>query len=101
MKIATYNIWDSNIGMPIRFRQLIDEIIGIKADIVCLQEVSDVEKHHCFSTLCGYDYSHWQTQTGLSILSRYPIDKTADFEYGTSAHIQFARKTLLVINVHL
>ena len=101
MKIATYNIWDSDMGMPIRFRQLIDEITGIKADIICLQEVSDGEKHHSFSKLCGYDHSHWQSQTGLSILSRYPIDKTADFEYGTSAYIQLESKTLLVINVHL
>lgn len=101
MKIATYNIWDSDMGMLIRFRQLTDEINRMKADIICLQEVSDVEKHHSFSKLCGYDYSHWQPQTGLSILSRYPIDKTDDFEYGTSAHIQLESKTLLVINVHL
>ena len=101
MKIATYNIWDSDMGMPIRFRQLTDEINSIKADIICLQEVSDSEKHHSFSKLCRYDYSHWQTQTGLSILSRYPIDKTDDFEYSTSAHIQLGNKTLLVINVHL
>ena len=101
MKIATYNIWDSDMGMPMRFRQLTKEIIGIKADIICLQEVSDSEKHYSFSKHCGYDYSHWQAQTGLSILSRYPIDKTADFEYGTSAYIQLESKTLLVINVHL
>ena len=101
MRIATYNIWDSETGMPMRFRQLIDEIIRIKADIICLQEVSDHEKHNVFSSLCGYNYSYWQAQTGLSILSRYPIEKTADFEYGTSAYIQFESKTLLVINVHL
>lgn len=101
MKIATYNIWDSDMGMPMRFHQLIDEISRMKADITCLQEVSDDEKHHSFSKLCGYDYSHWQAQTGLSILSRYPIDKTDDFEYGTSACIQLENKSLLVINVHL
>lgn len=101
MKIATYNIWDSDKGMPIRSRQLIDEISGIKADIICLQEVSDDKKHHSFSKLCGYDYSHWQAQTGLSILSRYSIDRSDDFEYGTSACIQLEDKTLLVINVHL
>ena len=101
MKIATYNIWDSDMGMPLRFRQLIAEIIRIKADIICLQEVSDREKHDSLSKACRYDYSHWQTQTGLSILSRYPIDKTADFEYGTYARIQLESRTLLVINVHL
>lgn len=101
MKIATYNIWDSDMGMPIRFRQLTDEISRTNADIICLQEVSDVEKHYSFAKLCGYDHSHWQSETGLSILSRYPIDRTDDFEYGTSAHIQLESKTLLVINVHL
>ena len=101
MKIATYNIWDSDMGMPIRFRQLTDEISKTKADIICLQEVSDAEKHHSLLKLCGYDHSHWQSQTGLSILSRYPIDKADDLEYGTSAQIQLESKTLLVINVHL
>lgn len=101
MKIATYNIWDSDMGMPLRFCQLTNEIIGIEADIICLQEVSDRQKHYNFSKLCGYDYSHYHAQTGLSILSRYHIDKIADFEYATSAYIQLESKTLLVINVHL
>ena len=101
MKIATYNIWNSDTGMPMRFRQLIDEISEIKADIICLQEVSDCEKHDSFSKLCKYDYSHWQAETELSILSKYPIDKTVDFEYATSACIQLEGKRLLVINVHL
>jgi len=101
MKIATYNIWDSDMGMPIRFRCLIDQVNRMNADIICLQEVSDIEKHHSFSKLCRYDYSHWQTQAGLSILSKYPIDKTDDFEYGTSAYIQLENKTLLIINIHL
>lgn len=101
MRIATYNIWNSDTGMPIRFSQLIGEIIEVRADIICLQEVSDHEKHNTFSSLCGYDYSYWQAQTGLSILSRYPIDRSADFEYCTSAYIQLEGKTLLVVNVHL
>lgn len=100
MKIATYNIWDSEIGMPVRLRQLADELSKIKADIVCLQEVSD-EKNHSFSNLCGYDYAHWQSQTGLSILSRYPTDKIEHSEYSMSAYIQLENKTLHVTNVHL
>lgn len=101
VKIATYNIWDSDMGMPARLGHLVDEVIGAKADVVCLQEVSSREKHDHFSKLCGYSGAHWQAQTGLSILSRYPIHQTADFEYGTSAHIQAEGKTLLVVNVHL
>lgn len=101
MKIATYNIWDSDAGMPLRFGQIIDEVYGINADIVCLQEVSDREKCDRLSKYCKYDNSHWQAQTGLLILSRYPIEKTFDFEYGTSACIQSESKILLIINVHL
>ena len=37
MRIATYNIWNSDAGMPMRFRQLIDEIVGADTDILCLQ----------------------------------------------------------------
>lgn len=87
MRIATYNIWNSDVGMPMRFQQLIGEITEAGADILCLQEVADSEKHNAFSSLCGYDYSCWQAQTGLSILSRYSIDKSTDFEYATSAYI--------------
>lgn len=101
MKVATYNIWDSNAGMPMRFQQLIREIAGIKADIICLQEVANREKHDRLSELCEYAYSHWQAQTGLSILSRYPMDKVFDFEYGTSACISIEGKTFLIVNVHL
>ena len=101
MIIATYNVWDSDAGMPVRSRHLIDEIIEIKADIICLQEIPERTKHDSISLLCGYDDSYWQAQTGLSILSRYPIEKTVDLQYGTSAYIQFESKTLLVVNVHL
>lgn len=55
MKIATYNVWDSDTGMPVRFHKPTEEIIGITADINCLQEVPDVEKHHSFSTICRYE----------------------------------------------
>ena len=40
MKIATYNIWNSNKGFPKRLQQMIDEINRIDADIICLQEVN-------------------------------------------------------------
>ena len=101
MRVATYNIWDSDAGMPMRFQYLIDEITAIKSDIICLQEVSTHEKHDRLSGLCEYAYSHWQVQTGLSILSKYPIDKVFDFEYGTSAYISLESKTFLIVNVHL
>lgn len=101
MKIATYNIWDDEAGMPIRFQQLIFEINGINADIICLQEVADREKSDMIKYSCGYAYSHWQAKAGVSILSKYPIERVFDFEYGTSACVQFTSKRLHIINVHL
>lgn len=40
MKIATYNIWNSESGMPYRIKYIVNEIKLINADVVCLQEVS-------------------------------------------------------------
>ena len=45
MKIASYNIWDSEAGMPERFSQITDEIINTGSDIVCLQEVAERAAH--------------------------------------------------------
>jgi len=39
MKIATYNIWDSEAGMPYREDQIINEINTLDSDIIVLQEV--------------------------------------------------------------
>lgn len=84
-----------------RFGQLVAEIVGINADIICLQEVSDREKHDRFARLCGYDHSHWRSETGLSVLSRYPIAGAGDLEYGVYARIRAEGRSLLVTNVHL
>lgn len=43
MKIATYNIWESPVGMPLRFVQIVNEIVNQNADIMCLQEVADIK----------------------------------------------------------
>ena len=101
MIIATYNIWDSDMGQPVRTQHIIDEIASIKANIICLQEVSEHSKHDIFSLICEYTDSYWQAQTGLAILSNYPIEKTIDFQYATAVYIRFKSKTLLVVNVHL
>lgn len=43
MIIATYNLWNSDEGMPDRKSHIIDEIRKASADIMCLQEVCDEE----------------------------------------------------------
>lgn len=101
MKIATFNIWNDEAGLPFRFQQISDEIIGVSADIICLQEVTDREQHNKLTDVCGYHYSHYQSQTGISILSRYPLYDTFDFESGTMAYVQLEGQTALIINVHL
>lgn len=101
MKIATYNIWDSEAGLPFRFQQIIDEITKLDADIICLQEVANREWHDEISAHCGYFYSYYQKKTGLSILSRVSVEETYDFEFGTAACMQLEGKTILVTNVHL
>ncbi len=60
MKIATYNVWNSDTGMPERERQIVDELNALDADVVALQEVRNRSfnerllrgtdyKHHCFA----------------------------------------------------
>jgi len=73
MKIATYNIWDSQAGMPQRFWQIVKEIVALEADIICLQEVGCIEMHKRLATLCHFEYSHYQSQMGIAVLSKYPI----------------------------
>ena len=63
--------------------------------------MADREKHDSLAMDCGYDYRHWQSNAGLSILSKYPMDQVIDFEYGTSACMQIGSKTLYIVNVHL
>lgn len=39
MKIATFNIWNSDRGMPLREKQIFSEIQSVNSDLICLQEV--------------------------------------------------------------
>ena len=82
MRIATYNIWNSATGMPERKQQLIEEIIKISADIICLQEVPNKAAHQDLVERCRYQFAvfhkHANEEEGLSILSRYSIKS---FEY--------------------
>ena len=45
MRIATYNIWNSEQGMPYRTNCIIGEIRKLNADVICLQEVKKI--HGC------------------------------------------------------
>ncbi len=41
MRIATYNIWNTDVGMPERMQSILTQIKLVNADILCLQEVKD------------------------------------------------------------
>lgn len=45
INLATYNIWNSEVGMPLRKQYLVDEIKRVSPDILCLQEV----KNHSYA----------------------------------------------------
>lgn len=101
MRIATYNIWDSDAGMPARFEQIIEEITKVDADILCLQEVADREKHDRIAELSGYSCSHWHKQAGLSIMSRFPIEDVFTDEFAAFACIAVEGRSVMTVNVHL
>ena len=56
VRIATYNIWNSEEGMPQRENYIIDEIINCNADIVCLQEVHDKVQAEKIALKANYKY---------------------------------------------
>lgn len=101
MKIASYNLWDSSSGMPLRFGQLRDEIRAADADILCLQEVDCPSTHRILSEDCGYTHSHHLEKAGVSILSRWPLVEAHNFEFACAALIKAPGHTLLAANVHL
>lgn len=100
MKIASYNLWDSSSGMPLRFGQLRDEIRAADADILCLQEVEGSRMHRVLSEDCGYAHSHHLDAAGVSILSRWPLVEAHDFEFACAALIKAPGHTLLAASDH-
>ncbi|MCL2065528.1 MAG: endonuclease/exonuclease/phosphatase family protein [Candidatus Cloacimonetes bacterium] len=81
MKIATYNVWNSNIGL--REEQLIQEINNIDADIIGLQEMPPLFFKYLKEHII-YDYNVYfkykGQEEGLAFLSKYPIN-SSDFLY--------------------
>lgn len=101
MKIATYNIWESPVGMPLRFVQIVNEIVNQNADIMCLQEVSDIKTQAELALQCKYSYFCFCPLTGLLILSRLPIEERHELPYALAVRVNENQKSLIVVNVHL
>ena len=86
MRIATYNIWNSAIGMPERKQQLIEEIIKISADIICLQEVPNKAAHQDLVERCRYQFAVFHEH--------------ANEEEGLKSHLNKSAKLFLAVTIH-
>ncbi len=98
MKIAAYNLWESDAGMPERLWQIMEEISSCGADIFCLQEVS----RPIFELLTqNFPYFHLNEPSGTAILSRYPLNAVTDSEFAASATVSTGKTSLRIVSLHL
>ncbi len=108
MRIATYNIWNSQDGMPYRKRHIAEEIDKISADIVCLQEVCDRKMAEDISKSDDYDFCYFANyfgeDEGLAILSKSPFLRTVSLLGRANALtglFDICGKRVCVVNIHL
>lgn len=108
MKIATYNIWNSDEGMPYRSKYIVNEIQNVKADIICLQEVHNRKLAENIAISVGYQYWYFANysndEEGLCILSHIPFEECDSWLNDSNAiYCSFLHegKKVSVINVHL
>lgn len=114
MKIATYNVWNSDTGMPEREKQIIDEIRALDADVVALQEVRDRAfnerllqgtdyPNHCFVPHEGrvVTVEPWRREEGLAVYSKHPIKYSKYLEYTLFVVVEHLGSSILLVNVHL
>lgn len=105
MKIATFNIWNSDRGMPLREQQIINELKALSSDIICLQEVKAEIYNKLTSEISEYKYNyyhHFNNECdGLVIFSKYPILTKKHTKCAILTTCEYANNTYLVVNVHL
>ena len=104
MKIASYNIWNSDRGFPKRLHQIIDEINSLEADILCLQEVNK-ERLKAILQGTSYTFEYSVEREGLlgelAILSKYPILSKSEGKYSIISVIEYQGIKLSIANIHL
>lgn len=114
MKIATYNIWNSNCNFNIRLKLLCKLLVNCNADIIAIQEVKNKEVVDYIKDQCKYEYSLWKKyydqNQGLAILSKYPVVfAETNWEKESNVHNSFVLRTIIdynnkkigVTNLHL
>ncbi len=92
MRIATYNIWNSQRGYPERIGHTVETIKVLDADIIGLQEVNETAWKAVSAAFPSYDKCHFfyrGDDEGLAFISKYTIIKTRflnnDPDYPTDA----------------
>lgn len=105
MKIATYNIWNSQNGMPERENQIIDEINSLDSDVIVLQEVRNRtfnEKLLKYTDYKNYCFApHNDEEEGLAVYSKYPIMYSKYIDYALIVIVEHMNNLILFVNVHL
>lgn len=108
MKIATYNLWNLEQGMPERSRHILLEIQKADADILCLQEVADQATAEAMAQVTDYPECFFvpypQEKEGLCILSRMPLRKKHScMETANAIFVSFMqeKRQIGVLNIHL
>lgn len=100
MRIATYNIWNSDRGYPERVRHIVDTLKSIDADIIGLQEVNETAWEAISSAFPDRDKRHFLYQgddEGLAVISKYPIIK-AEFLNGHNEYPTDALVVTVLVN---
>jgi endonuclease/exonuclease/phosphatase family metal-dependent hydrolase len=114
MKIATYNIWNSDTGMPERENQIIDEINALDSDVIVLQEVRNKAFNERLLQGTNYKNDYFaphqgrvvtvepdRQNEGLAVFSKHPIQFTKYMEYALIVVIEHNDRSILLVNVHL
>lgn len=104
--LATYNIWNSDEGMPYRMECILQELQKINADVICLQEVKNLELAREIADRLGKTYyfvNYINEEEGICILSTYPIVEKEDWMCINAQHviIQYKSKNIGIVNCHL
>lgn len=100
MKIATYNLWNDDRGMPQRLQHVFEELKAVDADIWCLQDVFSDDFCEAIARECGCGY-FVRGNANLAIVSKFPVARKADFDFALMAEVKYKGLSLYVTDVHL
>ena len=101
MKIASWNIWESQMGMPQRRVQIFKEICALDAQVLCLQEFADVQLLRWIKERGLYSCFHRNEAEGLLVLSQYPVDAVYLWPFAAAVQIKAQGREILIVNLHL